>query len=136
MVALDLTTARAAAETLMVDACTITLDAQGGDDDTLDQNTGHLTSPNPDTTSIYTGKCHFHASANVPRIMEEGGVSITTAAYEATIPSSAGVPPPGAVFTLTACAWDAAMVGRSWRVKQTVVATFNLRRALILEERT
>lgn len=135
MVALDLTTARAATETLMIDACTVTYDAPGADDDTLDQDTGALTPPDPDVVTVYAGPCHFHGAGRVPNVVSEGGVAVSTSGYEAAIPSTADVPPPGAVFRLTACATDAALVDRSWRVKQTVVTSVNLRRLLVLEDR-
>lgn len=136
MVALDLTSARTAVETLMIDECSIVRDAQGGDDDTLNQTTGVLAPPVSDTTSIYTGKCHVHPATNVPREVSEGGDAITTAVYEAAIPFGAAVPMPGDVFAITACDWDASLVGRTWRIRQTVVASINLRRRLILEDRT
>lgn len=135
MVVLELTSARLAAETLMIDECTIVRDSQGGDDDTLNQTTGTLAAPDNDTSSVYTGKCHFHAATNVPRDINEGGDVVTAAVYEASIPHSATPPRQGDVFILTACDWDEALVGSTWRIRQTVVGTFNLRRRLILEER-
>lgn len=136
MVALDLTTARAAVATILVDTCTVTLDAPGADDDTLDQTTGVLTPPDPDTTTLYTGACLVRPADNVPRVVSEGGVAITATLYEAVLPYSADVIPPGAVLTLTASSWDAALVDRSFRVRETVVSSVNLRRRLLLEART
>lgn len=135
MVALDLTTARAATATLMVDTCTITRDAQGADDDTLDQNTGVLTPPIPDTTTIYAGTCLVRPAANSPRVLTEGGDALTASLYEAILPHTSAAPLPGDVLTVTVSGWDAALVGRTFRVKEAHVASVNIRRSLLLEAR-
>lgn len=138
MVALDLTRARLAAESLMVDACTITRDAKGADDDTLDQATGVLTPPNPDTTTVYSGPCLVHPVGNIPRPegLSEGGVAIVTARYEATIPHTAAIARHGDVLTVTASQWNPGLVGRSFRVKEALAVSVNIRRSLLIEERT
>lgn len=136
MVALDLTTARAATETIMVDTCTITLDAAGADDDTLDQNTGALTPPDLDATTLYTGACLVRPADNVPRAVSEGGVAIVASLYEAILPHTAPAIPPGAVLTVTASEWNASLVDRVFRVRETIEATVHLRRRLLIEGRT
>ena len=135
MATLDLTAARDAVATIMVDACTVTRDAQGTDDDTLDQNTGTLTPPVPDTTTVYTGPCLVRPAQNQPRAVSEGGAAITASLYECSLPYSAAVPNPGDVLTVTASAWDADLVGRTFRVKEGMVSGVNIRRSVLLEAR-
>jgi hypothetical protein len=138
VVDLDLTTARAAAETLMVDTCRITRDAQGADDDTLDQTTGALTPPNPDTITVYSGMCLVHPSTNLPHPADirEGAVAIVATRMEAALPFSAAVARHGDVLIVTSSAWNPDLVGRSFRVKEALAVSFNIRRSVLLEERT
>lgn len=135
MATLDLTTARAAAETIMVDTCTITRDAQGTDDDTLNQATGALTPPVPDIITVYAGRCLVRPAENVPRSVAEGGVAITASLYEASLPYSAPVVSPGDLLAVTACVWDPALVGRAFRVRQALVTGVNIRRKVLMEDR-
>lgn len=65
MASIDISSGISFIESFMVDTCAITRDVQGVLDDVLDLSTGLLVRPNPDTISVYTGKCLFRTK--VPR---------------------------------------------------------------------
>lgn len=123
-------------ESRMYDTCTITRDTQGTDDDTLDQNTGALTPPSGDTTTVYTGKCVVYPySQRRGQVDVEGSRIYAEKMYAARIPWSSPEPKIGDVLTVTASAHDAILVNRPLRVVEMDMSTFLTSRDMVVQDR-
>ncbi len=123
-------------ESRMLDAGTLTRDAQGTDDDTLDQNTGALTPPGGDTTNVYTGKALVYPTALTQRVDSEGARAYTEKTYTLRLPWDAAEPKPGDVWTMSASAHDATLVGRPLRVLAVDRSSFLTSRDMVVEDRS
>ena len=124
-------------ESRMFDACTITRDPQGTDDDTLDQTTGALTPPGSDVSTVYAGKCVLYPySERSGRVNPEGGRAYTEKVYTARIPWNSAQPKPGDVLTVTASANDAVLVGRPLRVMEVEISSVLTSRDLVVQDRS
>jgi len=100
---------RAAAESLMLDACTV-----GNPTGTItNQTTGVVTVT---YTNVYTGKCKVQSTTSAPANPTVGGATFTVLRSEVHVPVGAFTPDDGQVVTITACALDALLVGRVFRV--------------------
>lgn len=131
----DLSTARLAVEALMDDTCTITRDAEGFSDDVLDPVTGRLAPPNPDTTSVYTGRCKVSPGGTQPSEREEGGSDVHARTYNGSVPWDAPMPAVGDLLTVASSHRDPQLVGKSFRVQSVAVSTFLVSRRMQLELR-
>jgi len=101
---------RRAAESLMVDTCTV-CPVTG-----VDESTGAPTLG----TAVYVGRCKVQTTQAQEANPEAGGATYTVQRYAVHVPvpeTSAGYKPVvGHVVTITAAALDAGLVGRKYRV--------------------
>jgi hypothetical protein len=102
--------ARAAAEALMVDTCTIT--RQG--DPTTDPDTGVVT-PDPDT--IYAGRCRVQQARAVGQRTDTGQVSVVMLRLELQIPTSVTGVAEGDDVVVDTSVHDPDLPGRRFRVR-------------------
>lgn len=112
----------------MDDACTVTrVTGQA-----LNESDGTYT----DTLStIYTGKCRVQlrnfAVASLPLSGERQVVALQ---LEVSIPIGATAPLVGDLITITASTFDAALVGRAFRVREEMHKTHATARRLVVQE--
>ena len=134
----NLARARAVCEATMLDSCVVVRDAEGAADDTLNESTGALAPPSPDTTTIYSGPLCFKPTGLREAEGADGGRLVVAKYYEAKLPVNAasGAIRNGDVLTLTACGQDPTFVGRSFRVSVVEGRTLAVQRHLRLEDRT
>lgn len=118
----------------MLDACIVKRDAQGSDDDTLNESTGVLARPADDATTVYTGPCRLRPTGLQERTGSEGDRYVVSKAYECAVPLSAVNVLVGDVLTLTA-SQDPLTLGRPFRVTAVVARTLAVQRHLRLEDR-
>jgi len=97
---------RRAAESLMLDTCTV-CPVTG-----VDESTGAPTLG----TAVYTGKCKVQTTQAQEANPEAGGATYTVQRYAVHVPVGAFVPEIDHVVTITAAAIDAGLVGRKYRV--------------------
>lgn len=113
---LNLDPARTAAESTMLDTCTVTRDGPGRRDDTFDEETLTYTAPTGDATTVYTGKCTCAAIANRgDGSSSQGGQDIYGDLWQIKIPATAA-PQVGDIVTVTASAFDDELVGQEFTV--------------------
>jgi Family of unknown function (DUF6093) len=118
--------ARTAAESLMVDTCTIRHPSTRG---ALNNSTGvHAVTLG---AVIYTGKCKRVAAGTMPSTVESGDRDVTQVRSEVRIPVSAKKPdgspavvPLGAVGTMDSCPHDPSAVGSTFRVDGHIERTW------------
>jgi hypothetical protein len=121
---------RAAAQALMVDACTV----KRKTGEATDRDSGQTT---PTWTTLYTGACRVQQSqlgaASTPA--DPGEAAVRLVAYELQLPvaGTAGIRE-GDVATITASALDADLVGRVFTVTGTAHATHKTARRLQVQE--
>ena len=100
---------RAAAESLMVDECTITRPG----DPVTDPDTGDVTNT---TTEVYAGKCKVQSKDSATANPEAGGAVFTVVSRQVHIPANAADVVDGDVVTITASLLNAFTVGKQYRV--------------------
>lgn len=125
---------RAAAESRMVDACTI---AHPGGEPVFDPSSGTYT--DPASTTIYSGKCEVQVSDGLnARETEAGGTELTVSRVTVKVPVSATGVRVGDVVTITAVHpdGDADLVGQEFSVKGPHGKTFATARRLQVERVT
>lgn len=131
----DLTLARATAESVMDATCTITSDPEGVTDDVFDETTGRYTPPNPDTTTVYSGKCMIRPSTLGQNERVEGGAEQFIDRYDVRLPVTATGVQPGMVLTVNTTPSDPDLVGRTFTVIQIAAGTFSVTRILTVQAR-
>lgn len=120
---------RAAAEAMMLDACTITRAGTGGP--VFDPDTGEYTEPTP--TTVYSGACKVQARTSVST-SAVGGELLTMMQVEVHVPMSVTGVQVNDVVTITASVNDAALVDRGYRVTDDPAKSFATARRLRCEE--
>lgn len=127
-----LASGRAAAEALMVDACTVTTAGTGTTDDLTGEVTGG-------TTTLYTGKCKVQQSGRGAQGQrtDAGELSSVLLRLEVHLPvvGTESVTR-GAIVTVTAAANDTALVGRTFQVHDLSFKSYATARRLGVEEVT
>jgi hypothetical protein len=103
---------RAAAEAIMLDACTIT--RLTGPEGEMDPETG-LREPAP-TITVYSGKCKVQTYEPHESAKESGDHVFTEQRYHLHLPIGAGPVAVNDIATVTAASADAGLVGRSYRI--------------------
>jgi hypothetical protein len=101
---------RAAAQALMVDACTITRPGE----QVTDRRSG-LVYAVPDLI-VYDGRCRVQTWQPFEYTPEAGAHSYTEQRYQVHVPVGSYLPHIGDVVTMTACQLDPALPGRVLRV--------------------
>jgi hypothetical protein len=121
---------RAAAESLMVDTCTI----RHRTGETTDTTTGVVT---PTTTTVYTGRCKVQQStlgaASEPRDPGEASVRLVAYAVHLPVATSTGIRD-GDEITITAAGHDPDLVGKVFTVLGTMAKTYATARRLQVQE--
>ena len=123
---------RAHAESLMVDACTITRAGSGVS--TIDEATGTVVPPAG--TTVYDGPCRVQrpGTSTAPRA-DTGGYEIGVGTLFAQLPIDATGVRRGDTFTVTG-ATDPDLLGVDARVEANLAKTHATKRTLICEEAT
>lgn len=117
---------RAAAEALMVDACTI---QRPGTEAT--SATGVVT---PSLTSIYTGKCRLQVRQQTGAGQNIGEAYVIVERLELQLPMTTPALLEGDVVTMTASALDPLLPGKKYTVRDTLAKThLTSRRVTVLE---
>ena len=122
-------TGRGLAESVMVDACTITARSDGT---TWDAVTGREV-PTPGAV-LYEGPCRVQLPAVQTGEDDAGGHVWASRPVVVSVPVSAGDIPTDAVVAVTAATLDDALAGRAYRVVSSVVKTAGTARRLACEE--
>ena len=97
---------RTAAESMMVDTCSISRPGSTGDE---------LTGV-PTWTPVYTGKCQLSSYSPQESNREVASALVTTQRYVLKLPVESYAPQIGDVATITAATYDANLVTRKFRV--------------------
>lgn len=100
---------RAEAESLMLDACTITRPGAP----VTDPGTGNVTNT---ATTVYTGKCKVQSKDSATSNPEAGGATFTVVSRQVHIPANSADVQDGDVVTITASLLNAFTVGKQYRV--------------------
>lgn len=103
---------RAAAEALMLDACTVGR-LTGS---TADPETGLLT---PTYSNIYTGKCKAQQTtpATGPTVVGEAEVFLGQMELHLPVTTATAAVAPGDLVTVSACVLDAGLVGKTFKLR-------------------
>lgn len=121
--------ARADAEALMLDTCTV---ARRGTPST-NPTTGAVTVT---STTLYSGKCKVQHSGLAAQTAEAAGRTATIERPTVHVPVGAFAPRPGDVITITDSETDASLVGRVYRVAAAQVKSLASAYRLPVEEVT
>lgn len=103
---------RAAAEALMLDACTVTRLSGSA----ADPETGALT---PTYSTIYSGKCKVQQSAPAsgPTVVGEAEVFIGQLQLHLPVTTATAAVAPGDLVTMTTCVLDPSLVGKTSKLR-------------------
>ncbi len=123
--------ARAAAERIMEDTCTIVRDPDFADDSTLNTTTGVLTGGA--TVEVYDGPCRVKPEERQESNADEGGAPTVRSRYRATIPLDSDEVYRGDLFTLTDSTYDPLIQDATFTVQGVTVATHAFQRVLHLD---
>ena len=118
---------RLAAESLMLDACTITRPGEV----VTDPNTGDVTNT---STTVYSGKCKVQSKDSATSSPEAGEASFTVVSRQVHIPANAADIRDGDVVTITASRLNAFTVGKQYRVEGFTPDTFDTAARLPVKE--
>ena len=109
---------RKAAESLMLDQCTITRPGEV----VTDPETGDVTNT---SIEVYSGKCKVQSKDSATATPEAGEHQFTVVSRQVHIPANAADVRDGDVVTLTASALNAFTVGKQYRVAGFTPDTFD-----------
>lgn len=109
---------RAEAESLMLDACTITRPGEP----VTDPDTGEVTNT---STTVYTGKCKVQSKDSATSNPEAGEATFTVVSRQVHIPANSADVQDGDVVTITASLLNAFTVGKQYRVSGFTPDTFD-----------
>lgn len=123
--------ARAAAERIMEDTCTILRDPDFAGDSTLNTSTGVLTAGA--TVDVYDGPCRVRPAERQDGESDEGGAPMVRSRYVATVPLDAAEAVKGDLLTLTVSTYDSQLAGARFVVQSSRVATHAFQRILTLD---
>ncbi|MGK3957891.1 DUF6093 family protein [Arthrobacter sp. R4] len=118
---------RAEAESLMVDACTITRPGEP----VTDPNNGNVTNT---ATTVYTGKCKVQSKDSATSNPEAGEATFTVVSRQVHIPANSADVQDGDVVTITASRLNAFTVGKQYRVSGFTPDTFDTAARLPVKE--
>jgi hypothetical protein len=120
---------RREAESLMLDACTITRPGEP----TTDPDTGDVTNT---STNVYTGKCKVQSKDSATSNPEAGEATFTVVSRQVHIPANSADVQNGDVVTITASLLNAFTVGKQYRVSGFTPDTFDTAARLPVKEMT
>lgn len=103
---------RAAAESLMLDACTVSRTTGSS----ADPESGVIT---PTMSTVYTGKCKVQQSAPAagPTVIGEAEVFIGQLQVHLPVSTATAAVAPGDLVTISTCALDASLVGKTFKLR-------------------
>lgn len=103
---------RARAESLMLDACTITRTTGSS----ADPEIGTIT---PTTGTIYTGKCKVQQSAPAtgPTVVGEAEVFVGQLQLHLPVSTATAAVAPDDLVTISACVLDTSLVGKTFKLR-------------------
>lgn len=135
--AVDLTAARATAESVFDASCTIRSDPEQRTDDTFDQATGKLTRPAGDSTTVYSGACLVRPSVGLGQIRAPmGGAEQFVDRYDLRLPVTAVGLAPGQVVTIDTAPNDPDIVGNDYTILQVAGGSMAVTRIVTVQLRT
>lgn len=121
---------RAQAESLMIDACTIS----GGTTSVFNEETFEYETV---TAETYSGPCRLRFAATAVQDVEAAGQLLVVQRATLSLPiATSGAVLEGHVATITACVNDPALVGRKFRIEGGHHQTFATARRFPVEEIT
>jgi hypothetical protein len=123
---------RAAAEAIMLDACTIT--RVTGEPGPIDPETG-LRSPAP-TATVYSGKCKVQTYEPHESARASGDHVYTEQRYHLHLPIGAGPIEVDDEALITAASADSELVGKTYRIAGLHSKTFATAQRLLVDEIT
>lgn len=109
---------RTQAESLMIDACTITRPGEP----VTDPDTGDVTNV---AVTVYSGKCKVQSKDSSVATPDSAGASFTVVSRQVHIPANAADVIDGDVVTITASRLNAFTVGKRYRVEGFTPDTFD-----------
>ena len=118
---------RSAAESLMVDACTITRPGAP----VTDPDTGTVTNT---STEVYTGKCKVQSKDSATSSPDAGGHSFVVVSRQVHIPANAAEVKDDDVVTITASLLNSFTVGKRYRVEGFTPDSFDTAARLPVKE--
>lgn len=131
----NLERARLRVESFMTDTCVITRDAQEVYDDIIDENTGLITKPSPDATTLYDGPCLLISAGIGQAEGAQGGAIelLGQRTYRGYLPLSLLGIEAHDILTVTDCLRDPELIGRRFIIRGVYAETFAIFRLLDLE---
>lgn len=123
---------RAAAEALMLDACTVTRPTGGPGP--IDQQTGER-GPAP-TTTVYAGPCKIQTYEPHEAAREVGAHAYIEQRYHLHVPVAVSGIRPGDTATITTAVNDSRLVGRTYRVAGLHHKSWATAQRLLIDEIT
>ena len=118
---------RAEAESLMLDACTITRPGTP----VTDPDSGEVTNT---STPVYTGKCKVQSKDSATSNPEAGEATFTVVSRQVHIPANSADVQDGDVVTITASLLNAFTVGKQYRIAGFTPDTFDTAARLPVKE--
>ena len=132
----DLTGPRSTVASLFDATCTITRDPQGTTDDVFDENTGQLTPPTGDTSTVYSGPTMIRPGGYAAQLRSEGDQIIESDTYRARLPVDAPLVAPGDIYTVDSCTSDPELVDQTFTVLAVTGGSLSVSRILTLQRRS
>lgn len=118
---------RREAESLMIDACTITRPGEV----VTDPETGNVTTS---TVEVYAGKCKVQSKDSATATPDAAGASFTVVSRQVHVPANAAEVKDGDVVTITASLLNSFTVGKQYRVEGFTPDTFDTAARLPVKE--
>lgn len=128
----DLARAQARVESLMIDSCKITRDAQQELDDVLDVDTGQLEAPDDDSLFVYYGACIVKPNKGY-RQTDVGGETTAERYHDLLIPLGAPEVKIGDRVEIAVASRDPQLVGSRFVVTDSIAASFAVVRRIEME---
>lgn len=126
----NLSGARIAIESLMIDAVTITVESEPTD--TIDEATGTVVQTDP--VQVYSGKAKVKRNRAPPTDQKEGGAQTYVTRVTVGLPHTAPDIEVGSIVEVTSSVRDTTLPGRKYVVKEVPGSTFAIQRTLECEE--
>lgn len=122
----NIETVRYRAHSWLTDTATLTRPGQGQGE--FNPETGEFDPPAP--VVAYTGKVLVRPQNNAERIVEAGEATATVTRYDVTLPANTPVQN-GDTLTVTACEFDAALVGTELTILDVLVDVWQVARRAV-----
>ena len=105
-------------------------------DDVFDEETGSLTPPSPEGTTVYSGKCKFSPIlSSEPRYAQEGEGFEGRRYYNLSLLKATSNVKIGDTVTITSSRRDPASVGKVFHIREVVYTSWAIQRKCVMELR-